>query len=44
VTRAAEGRIFIARPTRAREPFAPDFSFVAKENERISNATVKDDE
>jgi len=38
---AAEARKFIASPIRAREPFAPDFSFVAKENERISNTTLR---
>lgn len=38
---AAEARKFIASPIRAREPFAPDFSFVAKENERISNSTLR---
>ena len=38
---AAEARKFIASPIRAREPFAPDFNFVAKENEPISNATLR---
>jgi tetratricopeptide (TPR) repeat protein len=38
---AAEARKFIANPIRAREPFAPDFNFVGKENERISNAAFR---
>jgi len=38
---AAEARKFIASPIRAREPFAPDFNFVAKENEPISNAALR---
>jgi len=38
---AAEARKFIANPIRAREPFAPDFSFVTKENERMNNAALR---
>jgi len=38
---AAEARKFIANPIRAREPFAPDFNFVTKENERMNNAALR---
>jgi len=38
---AAEARKFISNPIRAREPFAPDFNFVTKENQRINNATLR---
>ena len=38
---AAEARKFIANPIRAREPFAPDFNFVTKENQRMNNATLR---
>ena len=38
---AGEARKFIANPIRAREPFAPDFNFVTKENQRINNATLR---
>jgi len=38
---AAEARKFISNPIRAREPFAPDFDFVTKENQRINNATLR---
>jgi len=38
---AAEARKFIANPIRAREPFAPDFNFVTKENQQINNATLR---
>jgi tetratricopeptide (TPR) repeat protein len=34
----AKARRFIASPIRAREPFAPDFSFVTHENKVVSNA------
>ncbi len=37
----AEARKFIASPIRAREPFAPDFNFVTKENQRINNAALR---
>src|SRR5438128_4241339 len=38
---AAEARKFIASPIRAREPFAPDFNFVTKENQQVSNAALR---
>lgn len=38
---AGEARKFIASPIRAREPFAPDFEFMTKENERMSNASLR---
>ncbi len=38
---AGEARKFIANPIRAREPFAPDFNFVTKENQRINNAALR---
>ena len=31
----------IANPIRAREPFAPDFSFVTLENQRVSNSVLR---
>jgi len=37
----AEARRIIASPIRAREPFAPDFSFVTRENQEISNASLR---
>ena len=38
---ALEARRIIANPIRGREPFAPDFSFVTLEGERLSNAAVR---
>ena len=37
----AEARRIIASPIRAREPFAPDFTFTTLEKENISNASVR---
>jgi len=37
----AEARRIIASPIRARELFAPDFSFVTRENREISNASLR---
>jgi thiol-disulfide isomerase/thioredoxin len=37
----AKARRFIASPIRAREPFAPDFSFVTHENKVVSNASLR---
>lgn len=37
----AEARRIIASPIRAREPFAPDFSFTAEDNQQISNASLR---
>jgi len=37
----AEAQRIIAQPIRAREPFAPDFSFVAIDGRTISNATLQ---
>ncbi len=34
-------RRVIANPIRAREPFAPDFSFTTLENENVSNASLR---
>ncbi len=36
-----EARRIIANPIRGREPFAPDFSFVSLEGERLSNAALR---
>jgi thiol-disulfide isomerase/thioredoxin len=36
-----EARKLIANPVRAREPFAPDFSFVTLENLRVSNSSLR---
>lgn len=38
---AADARAYIADPRRAREPFAPDFSFTTLENEQISLASLR---
>lgn len=38
---AGEAKKFIASPIRAREPFAPDFNFVTKENQRINNPALR---
>jgi thiol-disulfide isomerase/thioredoxin len=38
---AAEARRIIASPIRGREPFAPDFAFVTKENESLTNASLR---
>lgn len=38
---ASKARAYIASPIRAREPFVPDFSFVAVEGQPISNAGLK---
>ena len=38
---SSEAKKFIASPVRAREPFAPDFDFTTKENERMSNASLR---
>jgi thiol-disulfide isomerase/thioredoxin len=38
---AAEAKRFIASPVRAREPFAPDFHFVTKENLAYNNASLR---
>lgn len=37
----AEARRVIASPIRAREPFAPDFSFVTRENQTVSNGSLR---
>jgi len=37
----ADARRFIASPIRAREPFAPDFSFITLENQSVSNTTLR---
>jgi thiol-disulfide isomerase/thioredoxin len=37
----AQARRFIANPIRAREPFAPDFSFTTHENQNVSNAGLR---
>jgi thiol-disulfide isomerase/thioredoxin len=37
----ALARDMIANPIRAREPFAPDFSFTTRENQRLSNAALR---
>jgi len=37
----AEARRFIASPIRAREPFAPDFSFTTLEHQNASNAALR---
>jgi thiol-disulfide isomerase/thioredoxin len=37
----AEARRFLANPIRAREPFAPDFSFTTHENQNVSNASLR---
>jgi thiol-disulfide isomerase/thioredoxin len=37
----AEARRTIANPIRAREPFAPDFSFTTLEKESVSNASLR---
>lgn len=37
----AEARRIIASPIRAREPFAPDFTFTTLEKENISNASLR---
>lgn len=38
---AAEAQRMIANPIRAREPFAPDFSFMTHENQSVSNAALR---
>ncbi len=38
---ALEARRIIANPIRAREPFAPDFSFTTHENVALSNASLR---
>jgi thiol-disulfide isomerase/thioredoxin len=38
---SAEARKMIASPIRAREPFAPDFSFPSAEGQQVSNATLR---
>ncbi len=37
----AEARRIIANPIRGREPFAPDFSFETRDNQTISNASLR---
>src|SRR5208282_470287 len=37
----SEARRIIANPVRAREPFAPDFSFTTQEGVTVSNATLQ---
>lgn len=37
----AEARRIISNPIRAREPFAPDFSFMTRENQNVSNASLR---
>lgn len=37
----AEARRIVASPIRAREPFAPDFSFLSREKTAISNASLR---
>jgi thiol-disulfide isomerase/thioredoxin len=37
----AQARRFIANPIRAREPFAPEFSFTTHENQNVSNAGLR---
>src|SRR5262249_1113185 len=37
----ADARRFIASPIRAREPFAPDFSIRTRENETLTNASLR---
>ncbi|MGA8072321.1 MAG: redoxin family protein [Candidatus Acidiferrales bacterium] len=37
----AEARDMIVAPIRAREPFAPDFSFTTRENQKLSNAALR---
>ena len=37
----AEARRFLANPIRAREPFAPDFSFTTHENQSVSNTSLR---
>jgi thiol-disulfide isomerase/thioredoxin len=37
----SEARRIIANPVRAREPFAPDFSFTTREGVTVSNATLQ---
>jgi thiol-disulfide isomerase/thioredoxin len=37
----ADARDMIAAPIRAREPFAPDFSFTTRENQKLSNAALR---
>lgn len=37
----AEARRFLANPIRAREPFAPDFSFTTRENQSVSNTSLR---
>ncbi|MBS1866286.1 MAG: redoxin family protein, partial [Acidobacteria bacterium] len=38
---ATEAKRFIASPVRAREPFAPDFHFVTKENQTYNNTSLR---
>lgn len=38
---AAETRLVIANPIRARTPFAPNFSFVTQDNQQISNTSLR---
>ncbi len=40
-TMAADARRMIASPIRARTPFLPSFSFTTRENQAISNASVR---
>lgn len=37
----AEARRIVANPLRARAPFAPDFSFTTRQNQDLSNATLR---
>jgi thiol-disulfide isomerase/thioredoxin len=37
----AEARLVIANPIRARMPFAPKFSFITDDNQKISNASLR---
>lgn len=38
---AAETKLIIANPVRARAPFAPDFSFTTSQNQSVSNAALR---
>jgi thiol-disulfide isomerase/thioredoxin len=38
---AVEARKYIASPVRAREPFAPDFNFMTKENQAYNNSSLR---
>lgn len=37
----ADARRIIANPIRGREPFAPDFSFTTKDNQNVSNTSLR---